>query len=108
VKASRSIAELQEYAEKFQGSVYYSYAHLRLTRLQAITSQKYKPLFADASRRALTPDEIDALDCKSLWTVRNEIFYALGRCFTTDRAIDFFKTSKECPYHDSKAIEEIQ
>lgn len=105
VKASRSIAELQEYAGKFQDSVYYSYAHLRLTRLQAIASQKYKPVIADASRRALTLDEINALDCKSLWTVRNEIYYALGRCFVSDRAIDFFKTSKECPYHDSKAIQ---
>jgi hypothetical protein len=107
VKASRSIAELQEYTEKFQGSVYYSYAHLRLTRLQMIASQKYKPILAEASRRALTPDEINASDCTKLWTIRNEIFYSLGYCFVSDRGRELFKTAKECPYHDCNAIQKF-
>ena len=107
VKASRSIAELQAYTEKFQASVYYPYAHLRLTRLQAIASKKYERVLAEASSRALTPDEINALKCDRLWTVRNEIYFSLGFCFVSDRGINFFKTAKECPYHDCKAIQKF-
>jgi TIR domain/YARHG domain len=107
VKASRSIAELQAYTEKFQASVYYPYAHLRLTRLQAIASRKYERVLAEASSRALTPEEINELDCTRLWTVRNEIFFSLGYCFVSDRGIDFFKTAKECPYRNCKAIQKF-
>jgi hypothetical protein len=97
VKGSRTTADLQEFTEKFQSSMYYQYARLRLTRLQAIASQKYKLSLPDASHRALTPEEIDKLDCTGLWTGRNEIFYSLGYCFVSDQGIDFFGTGAECP-----------
>jgi hypothetical protein len=107
VKGSRSIGDLQEYTQKYPDSVYYQFARLRLTRLQALASQKYKPVLADSSRRPLKPEEINALDCARLWTARNEIFYSLGYCFVSDAAIDAFGTRSECPYNNCKIIEKF-
>jgi hypothetical protein len=107
VKASKSVEELHAYTEKYQGSVYYQYARLRLTRLQTLIAGKYRPLFADSSRRQLTPDEISALDCERLWTARNEILYALGFCFLSTAAIDRFPTGAECPYTNCKMIDKF-
>ncbi len=103
VKGSRTPADLQGFTDKFQSSMYRQYARLRVTRLQAIASQKYTPFLPDASRRALAPEEVDSLDCTGLWRARNEIFYSLGYCFVSDQGIDFFGTGAECP-SDCKLI----
>jgi hypothetical protein len=104
VKSSKSIAELQDYTEQYRGSIYYQYARLRLTRLQTLAAERYQPVFADSSRRELTPDEINALDCERLWTARNEIFYSLGFCFLSDAGINAFRTAADCPYNNCKLI----
>lgn len=107
VKASRSVGELQDYVQKYPGSIYYEFARLRLTRLQALASQKYKPVLVDSSRRPLKPEDINGLDCSRLWTARNEIFYYLGYCFVSDAAIDAFATRSECPYNNCKVIQKF-
>jgi hypothetical protein len=105
VKGSRSTAALLEYTQNYPDSIYYEFARLRLTRLQALESGRYTPVVADSSRRALTANEINALDCSRLWTARNEIFYSLGYCFVSDAAIDAFRIRVECPYVNCKMIQ---
>jgi TIR domain/YARHG domain len=103
VKTSRSIGELQDYENKFPGSLYSPHVRLRLSRLQAIATQKYKRILPQASLRALTAEEIGSLDCTKLWIARNEIYYALGHCFVSQNAKDIFHTKADCP-SDCKTI----
>jgi hypothetical protein len=104
VKGSRSIAELQDYTEKYPGSLYHAFIRLRLTRLQAPATA---PMLPESSRRRLTPEEINSLDCERLWTARNEIIYSLGFCFTSDAGKNAFHTRAECPYDNCKTIEKF-
>jgi YARHG domain/TIR domain len=103
VKTSRNIDKLQDYVKKFPSSLYDPYVRLRLSRLQAVATQKYKRIMPQALVRALTAEEIDSLDCTKLWIARNEIYYALGRCFVSQNAEDIFHTRAECP-SDCKMI----
>jgi hypothetical protein len=97
VKASANVGELQNYANKFPASLYDPYVHLRISRLQAVAAQKYKRILPQASLRALTGQEIDALDCTKLWIARNEIYYGLGQCFVSQNAEDVVHTRADCP-----------
>jgi TIR domain/YARHG domain len=97
VKTSRKIEDLQGYVNKFPASLYDPYVHLRLSRLQAIATHKYTRILPQASLRRLTAEEIDGLDCTKLWTARNEIYYALGRCFVSQNAEDAFHANADCP-----------
>jgi TIR domain/YARHG domain len=103
VKSSSNPGELQDYVNKFPASVYDPYARLRLSRLQAIATQKYKRILPQASLRALTTEDIGSLDCAKLWIARNEIYYALGHCFVSRNAEDVFHTRTDCP-SDCKMI----
>jgi hypothetical protein len=105
VKSAKSITELQAYAEKYPDSLYHQFVLLRLTRLRALASGMYNPVLPDSSRRPLQSEEINSLDCTRLWTARNEIFYSVGYCFTSDAAIDAFRVRAECPYRDCKMIQ---
>jgi hypothetical protein len=97
VKKSRSISDLEAYADKYPTSLYYPFVRLRLTRLRAFASGKYTPVLRDSSGRLLQTDEINALNCKQLWSGRNEIYYSVGYCFQSDAAINEFQTLAECP-----------
>src|SRR5262249_54795340 len=70
---------------------------LRISRLQAFAAEKYKRDLPEASQRALTLDEVNALTCNRIWLARNEIYYALGRCFVSEHAENIFHTRSECP-----------
>jgi hypothetical protein len=107
VKASRNVADLQRFIKAYPHSIYYEFAVLRITRLQAIATPEHRPTFPDSSRRIFTPNELGSLDCGQLWTARNEIFYALGYCFVTDSGIDAFGTRAECPYHNCAMIDKF-
>jgi hypothetical protein len=104
IKASRSIAEIQDFTDKFPHSIYRDFARLRLARLQAVASGKLQPLLPDSANRAVEKEELKALNCEQLWRARNEIFYALGYCFETDAAIESFRTLAECPYDNCQKI----
>jgi hypothetical protein len=97
VKRSRSIAELEDFADKYPTSLYYSFVRLRLTRLRAVESQKYTPELPGSSSHVLQTEEINALDCPKLFIARNEIYYMIGYCFQTEKAINQFQTRVECP-----------
>jgi len=107
VKASRDVADLQRFIKAYPGSIYYHFAVLRITRLQAVASPQYRSTLPDSSRRMFTPEELGSLDCDQLWKARNEIFYSLGYCFVTDYGIDFFRTRAECPYHNCRTIDKF-
>jgi hypothetical protein len=107
LKASRNVADLQQFIKAYPHSLYYRFALLRITRLQAVASPQYRSTFPDSSRRIFTPDELGSLDCDQLWKARNEIFYALGYCFVTDYGIDAFRTQAECPYHSCATIDKF-
>jgi hypothetical protein len=106
VKGSRSIQELKEYADKYPTSLYHPFVTLRLSRLRTLRAGRYTPVLADSSRRRLTAEDINALDCTQLWTARNEIPYAVGYCFMSDTTIDKFITEAECPYKRCELIKE--
>jgi hypothetical protein len=93
---SRSISELEEFADKYPTSLYYSFVRLRLRRLQAIESGRYTLVLAGSSTHVLQAEEFNALDCSQLYTARNEIYYAVGYCFLTEKAINQFQTRAEC------------
>jgi hypothetical protein len=105
IKSSKLLAEIEAFVEKFPRSLHHQFARLRLSRLQAIASGRYKPLLPDSGRRALQREEIEPLTCDQLWLARNEIFYAVGYCFVTDLGIDRFRTAAECPYADCRRIQ---
>jgi TIR domain/YARHG domain len=107
VKESRNVADLQRFVEAYPGSIYYQFAVLRVTRLQAVASPQYQSTLPDSSRRILTPEELSSLGCGQLWKARNEIFYSLGYCFVTDDGIDSFGTRAECPYHNCGTIDQF-
>jgi hypothetical protein len=107
VKASRDVAELQRFTKAYPGSIYYQFAVLRITRLQAVATPQHQRTLPDSSRRMLTPDELGSMDCDRLWKARNEIFYSLGYCFVTDSGIEAFETRAECPYHNCKTIDKF-
>jgi len=107
VKGSRNAVELTNFAEKFPGSLYTPFVRLRLGRLQAITSGKYKRVLPDASLRALGENDLKDLKCDTLWTARNEIFYALGYCFVSDAATRAFNTPADCPYRNCKMVNQF-
>jgi YARHG domain len=109
VRNSRDPPELTAYIEKFPGSLYYSFVALRLNRLEAIASGKYSPvLLPNSSRRVLNPEEINSLNCTQLWTARNEIYYSVGYCFSTEAAINALRqTRTECPYDNCKLFKKF-
>jgi hypothetical protein len=86
---TRAIADLQDFIKKYPDSLYRPFADLRLNRLQTATSGKnFTPvLWPESSRRLIKPEEIQSLGCRPLWRARNEIFYAVGYCFSTQDAI---------------------
>jgi YARHG domain len=98
VKKSRSISDLAAYADKYPTSLYYPFVRLRLTRLRAFESGKYTPVLRDSSGRLLQTDEINALNCKQLWSGRNEIYYSVGYCFQSDAAINEFQNASRMPW----------
>jgi TIR domain/YARHG domain len=107
VKGSRNVADLQRFTKAYPRSMYYSFAVLRITRLQAVASPQYQSTLPDSSSRTFTPDELGSLDCDRLWKARNEIFYSLGYCFMTDDGMDVFRTRTECPYHNCSTIDKF-
>jgi len=109
VKKSRAPEELRVYIEKFPGSLYYSFAVLLLNRLEAIASGKYSPvLLPNSSRRVLDPEEINSLNCTKLWTARNEIYYSVGYCFSSEAAINAFRQARtECPDDNCKLFKKF-
>jgi hypothetical protein len=107
VKASRNAADLQRFTRAYPHSIYYQFAILRITRLQAIASPQHQLTLPDTSRRLFTPEELGSFDCDQLWKARNEIFYSLGYCFVTDYGMDIFDTRVECPYRDCGTIDKF-
>jgi hypothetical protein len=107
VKASRDVADLQRFIKAYPGSIYYQFAVLRITRLQAIASPQYQSTLPDSSRRMFTQEELGSLGCGQLWKARNEIFNSLGYCFVTDDGINSFGTRAECPYHNCGTIDQF-
>jgi hypothetical protein len=107
VKESRSVADLQRFIKEYPGSIYYQFAVLRITRLQAVETPQHQRILPDSSRRILTPEELGSLGCEELWKARNEIFYSLGYCFVTDNGMDYFGTRAECPYHTCRTIDQF-
>jgi hypothetical protein len=109
VLRSRSIQELQQFADKYPNSLYRPFVLLRLQRLQALASARYKPvLLPDSSNRLLDAQDIERLNCDRLWTARNEIYFAVGYCFSSDSAINFFhQNSVECHYNNCKVFKKF-
>jgi hypothetical protein len=101
-----TIEELQHYIKKYPESLYRRFADLRLSRLQTVTSNNFTPvLLPESSRRLIRPEEIQSLGCKPLWRARNEIYYAVGYCFSSQNAISAFKqTAAECHYDNCKVF----
>ncbi len=108
---SRAIEDLQDYIKKYPESLYRPFADLRLNRLQTVTSEKtFTPvLLRESSRRLIGPEDIQAFDCTRLWRARNEIYYAVGYCFSSQDAISEFKqTAAECHYDNCKVFKNLQ
>jgi hypothetical protein len=64
-------------------------------------------MLPESSRRRLRLEEINSLDCRRLWTARNEILYSLGFCFVSGSGIDEFHTRADCPYDNCKTIDKF-
>ena len=94
-----------EYTQNYPDSIYYEFARLRLTRLQALELGRYTPVVADSSRRALTANEINALDCSRLWTARNEISIPWATASSQMQRSTLFGIRGECPYVNCKMIQ---
>jgi YARHG domain len=107
IKSSKKSDDLQDFIQKYPGSMYVALARLRLERLQSIAAGKYRPLIAGSSTRPLEPKDLLALGCDELWTARNEIFYAVGYCFVTNTAITAFGTAIDCPYQKCRTVQAI-
>ena len=43
--------------------------------------------------------DLRRLSCQALWEVRNEIYFANGYCFQSERGLDFFGDD-DCEYED--------
>jgi hypothetical protein len=107
IKSSKKFDELRDYIQKYPGSIYVALARLRLERLQRIAAPTYQPIMADSSTRLLESKDLLPLSCRDLWTARNEIFYAIGYCFVTEKAIDKFGTSRDSPCQVPRMVQAI-
>jgi TIR domain/YARHG domain len=108
---SRKIEDVQEYTNKYPESLYRPFADLRLKRLQAVASGKNftAVLLPDSSQRFIRPEEIQPFDCTRLWRGRNEMYYAVGYCFSSQDAIsEFSQTAAECHHDNCKVFKNLQ
>jgi len=107
IQRSNNISELQNFVEKYPGSLYVEFARLRIARLVSVASGRYTPVLRNSLNQAIDTTELEGLNCEQLWTARNEIYYTLGYCFVSDGAIKAFHTEAECPYRYCKTIQKF-
>jgi hypothetical protein len=105
IQGTKDPSEIEAYLKQYSDSIYGEFARLRLERLQAIGTGKYRPVIPDSHDRALDAKDLLPLSCDDLWTARNEIFYALGYCFVTDAGVTKFRTARECPYQACRTVQ---
>jgi hypothetical protein len=106
IEISNNPTELQNFIDKYPGSLYEGFVRIRISRLDAVASGRYTPVLRSSLSAAIGSPELEALTCEKLWTARNEIFYVLGYCFVSDTASAAFHTAAECP-KDCKAIQKF-
>lgn len=97
ISASLSADDFERFTHSHPESMFAQFARIRAQRLRRFESGAYAAVLKDSGHRALDIAELEGLDCSKLWIARNEIYYRLGRCFTSRDGIETFKTDLECP-----------
>lgn len=108
VASSADFSTLQRFVDEHPDSLYAPFARLRIKRIRAAVTG-YTPILPESLSQTLDAKKLAALKCDSLWIARNEIYYRLGYCFTSDNANGVFHTDQdtECNY-SCESINEIK
>ena len=106
--SSSNASALQRFVDEYPNSLYTPFARLRIRRLGAVGSG-YVPVLSESMHGPLDAEKLATLNCEQLWTARNEIFYQLGRCFTSAYASSIFHTDQdlECRLASCQAIDDM-
>ena len=92
--SSTDLQMYKTFGEKYDLGPFHNFANLRYGR--SITPKVKNTIFENSLVQQIDVSALDAKNCDELFVAKNEIYYRLGRCFTSAKALSFF-SNDDCP-----------